>query len=425
MKSFKSSKFVILLTIIIILSIVIPFVKAHDDSFYRILNVNKSSTAKEIKKSYYKLSQKYHPDRNPSPDAADHYSKITRAYDVLSDEKKRNIYDQYGMEALEQYETTGREPGNFGGLFDLFNMQNQEQQRPKVPDSVMPLMVTLEDVYSGALLTVTVRLRGLCPHCHGTKADRPQDVSVCHKCNGIGVITITQQLGMMQVRQQQTCPVCGGKGKTIRSTCHVCHGHAVMLTDRVVNIDVPAGSKNGERLVYAGDGHEAPDADTGDLVLIIDVGDHKIFERKDDDLHIDMSISLKEALLGFNREIVHLDRHIVKIHHDGVAKPGETMIIKGEGMPVKQNVGFYGERQYGDFTLKYLFDTTLFKKWLKKDNRLQLLLSEDSVRYLPLLLHVHQVCLFRHNPSLELPYPKPQKIRALIESKTKHGTYEK
>ncbi|KAL7715956.1 Chaperone protein DNAJ [Entamoeba marina] len=306
-------------------------------NYYEILGVAKDATNSEIKKAYRSLSIKYHPDK-PTGDKKK-YEQLNKAYEVLTDAKQRRIYDQGGEEALKN---AGRDGGFGGGFnpFDFFHNNNRQQQRQqRMPDVVISLEVTLEDLYKGKTIEVLHKKRQLCSHCHGTGGDTPDDVKECPVCHGTGVKTETRHIGPGFVQQfQTTCGHCGGKGKIYGKKCHLCGGKKVEEGENTISVGISKGLRDGEEIRFEGFGDEKPGFETGDVIFKIKTIPNANFIRKGDDLHITQHITLKESLLGFEKEITHLDGHIVKIRRDGVTPYGYVMSVKDEGMPVKRRV---------------------------------------------------------------------------------------
>jgi len=195
-------------------------------NYYQILGVSRDATSKEIGKAYRELSLKYHPDKNKGdPTAQEKFVEISQAYEVLSDDEKRRIYDQYGEEGLQQG------GGNsFRNPFDIFanfgfgggggGGGHSHREQRKGPSVEIPLEVTLADLYNGRTISVAHKKQILCPKCRGSGAKNADDVQTCPVCGGSGTRVFTQQLGPGFITQtQKTCDKCGGKGKIVKSTC--------------------------------------------------------------------------------------------------------------------------------------------------------------------------------------------------------------
>mmetsp|Transcript_45292 Transcript_45292/g.73762 ORF Transcript_45292/g.73762 Transcript_45292/m.73762 type:complete len:369 (-) Transcript_45292:327-1433(-) len=330
-----------LYSVVCILGVLIVVSAAAD--YYKILGVSRDASTQEIKKAYRALSRKFHPDKNPgNKEAEKKFIELANAYEVLSESEKRSVYDQYGEEGLKQQAQGGG--GNpFHDPFDIFSSfggwgnrrrDQGEQQTPKRPDTVVELRATLEDVYLGKDIPVLLSHQKLCDKCRGTGA-KDGEVTTCHKCGGKGVIMQVHQLGPGFIQQvQTTCNECGGKGKIIKVKCKKCGGSKVMHDEDEITVTIEKGMPEGHLINFPSMGEEVPDTVPGDLQFRLVTSKHANFTRERDDLRYMMTISLLEALVGFKKQIKHLDDHMVDVLKTTVTKPGDVMPIPEEGMPV-------------------------------------------------------------------------------------------
>jgi DnaJ-related protein SCJ1 len=308
--------------------------------YYAILGVPRDASIKQIKKAYRELSLKYHPDKNPGDiQAEEKFVEIGNAYEILSDEEKRRIYDQFGEEGLKGNSGGGGFP--FKNPFDIFSSfgfgghhQHQQPEKRKGPDIEIPLDVTLQDLYLGKTITVAHKKQVLCPKCRGTGAKDPNDVQTCPDCQGTGTKVFTQQLGPGFITQTtRTCDRCNGKGKIIKSTCPFCKGTKVSVGEETITIEIEKGMPDKHTIIFEQEADEAPEITPGDVIFRINTIPHKKFSRIGNNLYTNMTISLLEALVGFTKTMKHLDGHIVTISKTDITKPGEIFSIKNEGMP--------------------------------------------------------------------------------------------
>lgn len=312
---------------------------AHKE-YYDILGVAPSASQNDIKKAYRKLSTQYHPDRNPSEEAHEKFTKIASAYEVLSDPEKRRKYDQYGPDFEKQEQQAANPFGDFFG--DFFGHGQQQEKRG--PELSIKVPVTLEDIYNGKEIGVFHTKQTLCPHCRGTGADDPDHIKTCDACGGQGYVIRRQQIAPGYYQQFQThCDRCGGKGKIQTSTCHVCNGGKVMPGMDRFTLYIERGVKHGHKLNFPGMGNEFHDMGASDISFIVIETPHPIFKREGDNLKAVVEISLKEALLGFEKTIRHLDGHEVTLRRDFVTQPGDVEKIKGEGMPQHEFSSYHGD----------------------------------------------------------------------------------
>jgi DnaJ family protein A protein 2 len=345
-------------------------VAAKKEDFYTMLGVGRNATSEEIKKAYRTLAMKYHPDRNPDPVTQEKFKSITEAYTVLSDENKRRSYDQFGEEGVnaggggmggmtpeEIFAQMfgggfgggggpgggpfGESPfGSWGGMGGMGGMGGQMERR--TPDMEHVISVTLEDVYAGKSSLVDFTKQVNCGTCHGTGAKPPHKPSKCPTCRGTGTRVVTRQMGGMIQQSVGECPACHGHGETIAPghKCSDCHGAKVTSQNAKLNVNVPRGAKNGDTIVFPGEANQHPGAETGDVRVVIEVKPHPLFKRlKNDDLLIEQSISLANALSGYEFTVLTLDKRLLVIREIAgkgkIITPGSIRMIPNEGLPSK------------------------------------------------------------------------------------------
>eukprot|EP00823_Brevimastigomonas_motovehiculus_P003716 TRINITY_DN2307_c0_g1_i1.p1 TRINITY_DN2307_c0_g1~~TRINITY_DN2307_c0_g1_i1.p1 ORF type:complete len:374 (+),score=54.03 TRINITY_DN2307_c0_g1_i1:57-1178(+) len=299
--------------------------------FYGILGVDRSANDEAIQKAFHKLSRKYHPDKNPGDKKAhEKYLDITAAHDVLSNPDSRQTYDLHGEEGLnKQQQGGGVNPFDpFGGLF------GGQGGKKRGPDFKTELSVSLEDLYLGGTRTIRVSRKVICPHCRGTGAKGAAS-KPCKVCGGSGVQLKTQQMGPgFNVQFQSPCEACGGTGKIIKDKCPHCQGHKTVMEEKALDAVIERGMKDGEEIVFERASEQAPDMIPGNVILVLKQQAHSRFRREGNDLHYDQTITLKEALLGFKRQIAHLDGRTIDVESDEVTPPDTVRVIEGEGMPL-------------------------------------------------------------------------------------------
>ena len=319
--------------------------QTKEKDLYKILGVKRDATANDIKHKYRQLSRMYHPDKNKSKEAEEKYKEINEAYEILHDNKKRRIYDRGGMEAVNR----ANQGDNDGGMdpFDIFGSffggGGKRHRENRADDLRVKVRTSLKDLYMGKEYEFTYTRSAMCPHCRGSGADSYEDVEICKKCKGNGVIMETKQIGPGFIQQfQRECPKCGGRGKTIKKKCHVCNGAKIVKTLEEMTLYIEKGMKNGNEIKFEEFGEEVPDKDPGNLIFVVQELGDKYFKRENDNLKYEMEISLKDALLGFEKYITHLDGHKVKVSKSSISQQGDVIRIRGEGMPV-HNKGDKGD----------------------------------------------------------------------------------
>ncbi|KAK0204788.1 hypothetical protein DFS33DRAFT_1322819 [Desarmillaria ectypa] len=312
---------------------------------YKVLDLHKSASDKDIRHAYKKLSRKFHPDKNKDPDAEDRFVDIAHAYEVLSDPTKRQIYDRHGEEGLKAHEGGQGQANPFDVFSSFFGGGHPSSQVRRGPTSVTEFEVDLADMYTGQSIDFMIKKRILCDHCRGSGAATDGDIHTCSGCGGSGVKLVKQQIfpGMF-AQSQTTCNECGGRGKVIARKCPHCDGHKVMDHTAHYTLEVTPGMPEGHEVVFEGEGDESPDWEAGDVVLRVRSRKSKGgWRRKETSLYWKETIGIDEALLGFDRNLTHLDGHIVRLQRKSVTQPGFVEVIEGEGMPRFENRHLHGD----------------------------------------------------------------------------------
>jgi molecular chaperone DnaJ len=323
--------------------------------YYEVLELSRSATQEEIKKAYRKSALKYHPDRNPGDAQAEKkFKEISEAYEVLSDEKKRQIYDQYGADAVKgagmgapgghagfssMEEALRTFMGAFGGggggsgsIFDSFfgsEMEGDEGGRQGASKK-MNLSISFEEAMKGVEKEVALTNYVTCSTCDGSGAASSSSIKKCSRCKGSG--QIHQSRGFFSMTS--VCPQCYGKGKTITDPCSECHGDGRVKKKQHVKIKVPPGVDTGMRLRMSGYG-DAGEAGglAGDLYVFISVEPHSVFQREGDDIFVELPLSFSEAALGCKKELPTPHGSSCRVSIPEGTQSGKILRVKGEGAP--------------------------------------------------------------------------------------------
>jgi molecular chaperone DnaJ len=316
---------------------------------------------------------KYHPDKNPGdPEAEKKFKEISEAYEVLSDEQKRRIYDEYGADALKGAGMGAGHPGGagfstmeealrtfmgaFGGggqdtIFDTFfgfDSEGPSEMARQGTSKKMNLSLSFEEAISGVEKEVSLSNYVLCTTCDGSGAASPSSMKKCNRCNGRG--QVHQSRGFFSMTT--ICPQCEGRGKVITDHCKECHGVGKTKKKQKVNIKVPPGVDTGMRLRMSGYGDAGEGGGpAGDLYVYITVEPHKIFQRDGDDLIVELPVSFVEAALGCKKEIPKVLDGICRINIPEGTQSGKILRVKNEGVP---NVHGQGK---GDLLVKVVVET--------------------------------------------------------------------
>ena len=315
-----------------------------ETGYYDLLGVKPNCSADDLKKAYRKLALKFHPDKNPNE--GERFKAISQAYEVLSNDEKRRLYDMGGEKAMKE--------GGVGGssspmdIFDMFNMRGGGRQRDHGPrkgkDMHFSLSVTLEELYNGSTRKLKVNRKELCDTCKGSGTKTPGvGPETCSSCRGSGVTVRIERLGSSFVQQIQTmCPDCSGSGEKIsaKDRCKSCDGNKVTKSSKVLEVHVDKGMLDNQKICYSGEADQDPSYEPGDIVVILEQKDHETFKRaKATDLMLNLKINLTEALCGFHKTITTLDNRtlVISVFPGEVIKHGTVKCVPGEGMPTYKN----------------------------------------------------------------------------------------
>ena len=320
--------------------------------FYEVLGVNKSASKDEIKSAYRKLAKKYHPDINKEPGAEEKFKEVQEAYDVLSDDKKRQMYDQFGMAAFEQGASTGGAGNPFNGagfgsqgfggvdLGDIFNSffgGGRSQRRANVgpqrgEETLQRIRVPFMDAILGKKVLVPVSYDEPCKTCGGTGAKSPSSIKTCPHCGGKGYINVQQRTLFGVMDSQQICPDCGGSGKIITDKCPNCAGKGYVHIKRDMEVNIPAGINQGQQILCRGKGsHGINGGPNGDLYLEIVLIPHPNFKRDGNDIHIDIPISFVDATLGKKIDVPTV-YGTCEVEIPAGTQPNQILRLKGRGI---------------------------------------------------------------------------------------------
>jgi len=336
-----------------LLSILAAFLTsvAAGEDFYKLLGIKRSATQKEIKKAYRSLSLKYHPDKNKEEGAAEKFSEISRAYEVLSDDTLRDIYNQGGEEGLKRHEQGGG-GGHGHPMEDMFNHfgfnfgghGGRGRGEQKTASVEMPITLTLKQLYLGTSLEVEYVRQALCMNWQ-------ECMKNAQDCQGPGIRVRMQQLAPGFVQQvQQRDDKCVARGKMWRPNCRACPNGKTEAEKLDLNLDIVKGMRPGERITFEGVADEKPGMSAGDLIFIIREQRDETFTRDGDQLYMTFEIPLVDALTGFQKEITHLDGKKFTINVDGVTECDHVMRVPGKGMPRRSGRG------YGDLYITFEVD---------------------------------------------------------------------
>ncbi len=307
--------------------------------YYEVLGVTKTSSPDEIKQQYRKLALKFHPDRNQSAEAGEHFKEISEAYAVLSDPEKKQVYDQHGHAGVDgRYSTEdifqGAQGGGFDSIFEsIFGRGGGggfgfNQQRGS--DILYQTSVTLEDVLHGKKVEINLQKQIKCNICNGSGAKPGTNKKICGTCNGQGQVRQTRNMGFASFVTAAPCSVCRGQGSTIETPCKECKGQGKKKGSKTITFDIPPGIDSGDYTV-PDEGNEIPDGINGDLIVRVKVQPHSKFHRDGKDIFYDHDISMIDAALGCEIIVPTLEG-TEKIKVNPGSQPNTIIKLKGKGV---------------------------------------------------------------------------------------------
>jgi len=309
--------------------------------YYEVLGVSRNASEADIKKAYRRLAMKYHPDRNPGPEGEVKFKEAKAAYEVLSDPKQRSAYDQFGHAGVEAGAGFGGRPGDFGGGFsdifgdvfgDIFGGRTGGRRAHRGADLRYDLALSLEEAVAGKEVKIRIPTLVECQFCGGTGAKPGTKPKTCPTCSGAGQVRMQQ--GFFSI--QQTCPQCRGSGNVIEEACSHCNGQGRVQEQKTLSVTVPAGVDTGDRIRLSGEGERGElGGPSGDLYVQIQVKEHPIFTREDNNLFCEVPISFVAAALGGELHVPTLDGK-VNLKVPPGTQTGKMFRMRGKGVkPVR------------------------------------------------------------------------------------------
>ncbi len=310
------------------------------EDLYSLLGVSRNASQEEIKRAYRRLAREYHPDLNRGDREAEaRFKDIARAYEVLSDPQRRRRYDLYGDADISPAAERGFADftSPFGDIFDLFfgrGRRDREWAPRRGSDLTWRLTLTLEEAFFGTERVIEVPRHRECGSCSGSGLEAGYDLDLCPACGGEGRITSTKRTAFGTFTSTSTCRRCGGRGGINTHPCPACGGEGTLFEAERIELKVPAGVDDGDRLRVpgkgeAGSGGGAP----GDLYVVMEIEPHPYFERRGEDLYGRIMVSVAEAVLGTELEVELLDGK-EKLKVPPGTQPGHVFVIRNKGMPM-------------------------------------------------------------------------------------------
>jgi DnaJ-class molecular chaperone len=320
--------------------------KSNNDKLYKILNVKKDATAGEIKKAYRKLAIKWHPDKNINnkDEANKKFKSISKAYEILSDKEKREIYDNYGEEAVDQM----GEHGMGHDPFDIFNsffggMQGMgmgrgrgRQRKVNIEPIVKHIQISLEESYTGCNKNIKVTINQFI---NNIGKEDYSGILKCEKCGGKGICNYIMQIGPGMLQQRQgKCEICKGNGYKLKP------GFKKVIKTKKIEVNIPKGINKGEQIMIEGNGnYDHFNNNFGDIVLVMDVKEHPVYVREKSNLIYTKKVSVFESLVGFAFVLDFLNNKKIKVEIGDTINSKTIKCIKKYGMPIRENPNLKGD----------------------------------------------------------------------------------
>jgi len=324
--------------------------------YYQILNISENASQDEIKSAYKKQALKYHPDRCKEQNAEEMFKKVTKAYEVLSDPAKRSNYDQgFPEDGNPNIDMNDMFSNIFGNFFNFgFNGMGNQQQIRKCPEKVVNIEVSLDDLYSGTTYKSFIFIDSKCSSCDGEGGQYDK----CGSCDGKGKQQKVIRAGPMIQNIITDCQPCQGQGKTIKIKCKKCDGKGSTEQNYPLEVRLEKGIMNGSQLMLPDQGNYKKGFLRGDLILVIKELKHKYFQRNGHDLIHETSISLLEALTGFEFKVPFFNNKMLNIKSKEIIDTQHSTVVENFGMPINNT------NRYGNLIIKYniVFPSTLSEK---------------------------------------------------------------
>jgi len=352
--------------------------------YYEVLAVSRSAGDGEIKKAFRRLARELHPDVSDHPDAEARFREAAEAYEVLSKRETRDLYDRYGHDGLRTggFRPTDFDFTNLGDIFsvffgeDIFGTGAPSRRAGRGRDLLTEVEIDLVQAAEGVTETVAFPVAVPCSACDGTGAEPGTEPETCPTCGGAGRLQSVSSTILGQFVRTQACPECGGTGRVIPNPCSVCEGAGRVTEERTVEVEIPPGIHDGQRIRLTGEGHAgALGGRSGDLYVLVHVRPDPRFVRDGNDVLSTLDVTMTQAALGARLAVPTLDGE-VQVEIAPGTQPGEMRLLRGKGMPVLQGFGRGDQR----VVVNVVVPTRLTDEQRRVLEEFERLASEDTYR---------------------------------------------
>jgi molecular chaperone DnaJ len=313
--------------------------------YYEVLGVRRDAGEVEIKKAFRRLARELHPDVSEAPDAEERFKEAVEAYEVLSKTETRELYDRFGHAGLRSggFRPTTFDFGNLADIFSAFfgdDLISQTMRgRSRGADIAAEVEIELTEAAAGTKRDVPFRVAVPCARCDQTGVEPGTEVMTCPTCQGLGRLQHVTRSAFGEFVRTQTCPSCDGSGRLIEHPCRDCDGSGHVLEERTLEVEIPPGIHDGQRIRLSGEGHSGLlGGRAGDVYVRVRIRPDSRFVREGDDIFSTVDLTMTQAALGARVRIATLDGE-TELEFDAATQPGEVVVLRGRGMPVLQGFG--------------------------------------------------------------------------------------